>query len=91
MTSKELFKKWKEWIILECPCDRNDVDELNQIERDLEILEIIRNKSVDIGHIRLCMNVEDGLCKIYNYSVTNSNDELTEEEYEKIKEWLKDE
>ena len=39
MTSKELFKKWKEWIIIECPCDRNDVDELNQIERDLELLD----------------------------------------------------
>ncbi len=40
--SRELFKKLKEWIITECSCDRNDVNELEQIEKDLEILEILK-------------------------------------------------
>lgn len=66
-------------------------EDLAIIEQDLEILEIIRNKSVDIEYIRLCMDVENGLRKMYNYSVTNPNDELTEEEYETIVGWLKNE
>lgn len=57
------------------------------IEKDLEVLEIIRNKSVDIKYIRLCMDAK-GSHKMYNYSVTNQNDELTEKEYNKITEWL---
>ena len=90
MTSKELFKKWKEWIIIECPCDRNDVDELNQIERDLEIAEIIKQKAKGNRFFKGCllrMFQEDGEKKTY----LDNPPRKIEKNYYKIKEWLENE
>ena len=92
MKSKKALELLKQRII--CAKGEEEFELLykkycEEIRKDLEVLEIIRNKSVDIGYIRLCMNVEGGLRKMYNYSIPNSNDELTEEEYETLVEWLK--
>ena len=81
MTSKELFKKWKEWIVIECPCDRNDVDELNQIERDLEALEISKK------HMWFSFHKELGFQVFCNDTIDLGN----EEEFNLLKERLEDE
>lgn len=59
------------------------------IKQDLEILEIIKTKNVDISLIKNCYGA-------FAYAVYNSyvdiekNDELTKEEYELLKEWLEE-
>lgn len=92
MMSKELFKKWKEWIVLECPCDRNDVDELEQIERDLEALETINSKRFLLFSERkkLAKEYEDWCIK-NNALITDSTNMVTWFLCIKLKEWLKDE
>ena len=61
-------------------------DEYNELENELKVLEIIKNKKVDI---ELFNRVKT--CKEYNYSVGFSrlNRDLTQEEYDLLKEVLK--
>ena len=54
----------------------------NEIEKDLEILEIIKRKKVAVFVIPLCKNA-------YDYSMKTSGFErLTDIEFRLIKEWL---
>lgn len=59
------------------------------IKQDLEILEIIKTKNVNISLIKNCYGP-------FAYAVYNSyidiekNDELTKEEYELLKGWLEE-
>ena len=56
--------------------------EIDIIEKDLEVLEIIKRKKVAIFVIPLCKNA-------YDYSMKTSGFErLTDKEFRLIKEWL---
>ena len=57
------------------------------IKQDLEILEIIKTKNVDISLIK--NGYGPFAYAVYNsYIDIEKNDELTKEEYELLKEWL---
>ena len=81
MTSKE--------AVLELICEAKSLNRddgrvcflRNIIEKDLEILEILKNKNVDVDLIK---NIMKDNRKIECYP----DDNLTQEEFNKIKEWL---
>ena len=52
------------------------------VEDDLEILELLKSKHVDIAELK-----EDDNVLIYNTSMLNE-DRLSEEEFKMLKEWL---
>ena len=57
------------------------------IKQDLEILEIIKTKKVDISLIKNCYGLL--AYAVYNSHIDEEkNDELTKQEFNKIKEWL---
>lgn len=56
---------------------------IEYIRQDLEVLEIIKNKYVNVALITLTK-----YCENYNF-VVGQRKALTEEEFEKVKEWLK--
>ena len=55
---------------------------INAIEKDLEVLELLKAKHVDIAELK-----EDDNIKIYNMSMMKQ-DRLSEEEFKMLKEWL---
>ena len=81
MTSKE--------AILELICEAKSLNRddgrvcflRNIIEKDLEILEILKNKNVDVDLIKNIM-------KDNRKSECYPDENLTQEEFNKIKEWL---
>ena len=68
-----------------------EIKELEQIKQDLEVLEIIRKKNVDIKLLKLYYNislkVEDWL-DTYNATIKFDKHKLTLEELLKLKQWL---
>lgn len=54
----------------------------NMVKKDLDILELLKSKHVDIAELK-----EDGNVIIYNLSMMKQ-DLLTEEEFKMLKEWL---
>ena len=90
MNSKEALK------LLETRCRffAQDKDELQEtyearetIKKDLEILEIIKTKNVDISLIKNCYGPL--ACAVYNSYIDNEKkDKLTKEEFDLLKEWL---
>lgn len=81
MTSKEAFNELKENAKEICEWE---LDRLNIIEKDLEVLEILKNKLVDITILYFSTCIE-----VYNCSFANRPKfKLTQEEYNKIKDWL---
>ena len=75
--------------VLELICEAKSVNFNNEricflrrlIEKDLEVLEILKNKNVDVDLIK---NIMKDNRKIECYP----DDNLTQEEFNKIKEWL---
>lgn len=67
-----------------------DIEQFQQIKRDLEVLEIIRKKKVDFVHLNnylfLYDNNEEVLEKYNKYCFYQN--ELTLEELLKLKQWL---
>ena len=57
-------------------------DYLDDLIKDLEIMEIIKNKNVAIDIIPICKNAYDYSMKTVGYEA------LTDKEFELIKEWL---
>ena len=55
----------------------------NMVRKDLDILELLKSKHVDIAELK-----EDDNILTYNMSMMNQ-DRLNEEEFELLKEWLK--
>ena len=87
MTSKKALK----CIIVGTNVDthRSSIGEIDKaislIEKDLEVLEILKNKLVDITILYFSTCIE-----VYNCGFANRPKfQLTQEEYNKIKEWLK--
>ena len=78
--NKELKENSKE--ICEC-----DVDRLNKIEKDLEVLEIIKNKRVSVNTLIVSIICAINPLEFYNEEVS-SKLKLTQQEFDLLKEWL---
>ena len=78
MTSKEALKELKENAQEIC---KWELDRLEIIGKDLEVLEILKNKNVDVDLIK---NIMKDNRKFECYP----DDNLTQEEFELVKEWL---
>ena len=67
-------------------------DELQTIKADLEVLEILKNKKVDVGYISaLTTQYTDNLYVLERYNeMLNIPYQLTMEELLKIKQWLEE-
>ena len=77
MTSKEAVKRlWQETAPATYMKDFDKKECCDVIEKDLEILDIFKDK--------LNIVLEDDYLSCYG------GDKITEEEYEKVKEWLSD-
>ena len=90
MTSKEALKELKENAQEICEWE---LDRLNIIEKDLEVLEIIKKKEVVIGLLKgiLHSDLHTHTASYYNsYFVANYR-HLTQEEFDLLKEWLSNE
>lgn len=62
------------------------------IEKDLEVLEILKKKGVAVGFIQLQIKENCGGVREYNdYIGEDKSLHLTTNEYEKIKEWIENE
>ena len=81
MTSKQALKELKENAQEIC---KWELDRLEIIEKDLEVLEILKNKNVDVDLIK---NIMKDNRKFECYP----DDNLTQEEFELVKEWLENE
>lgn len=82
MKSKEAITILKEERLYLSNNNANEV--INAIQRDLEVLEIIKNKLV------FPLALMSLPYELYNQSVMKEQ-QLTQEEYDKIKEWLENE
>ena len=77
MTSKEALE---ELLVMATLClNKEVVQRLAIIKKDLEVLEIIKEKQVDIFYINVCKNAES-----YNKYKTSIK-KLTNDEFDKIK------
>ena len=89
MNSKEAFKELKENAQEICEWE---LVRLNIIEKELKALEIIKTKNVDIDYIKTCFYDKKGGFKDYNALAGHYGyEELSQEEYELLKEVLEDE
>ena len=93
MTSKEAIENIKRTMIIGRHGNidvRNKYNrEILTIERDLEVLEILKSNVVSLNMITIfetCEGYNDWAREYHRYSSL-----LTKEEFKKIKEWLKDE
>ena len=71
---------------------KNVIEGLKQAEKDLEVLEILKNKNVNICLIKDCYSLQDynDTC-IYLRSYSNQISKsilITKEEYDLLKEWI---
>ena len=87
MTSKEALYDLTELVNDENDYFNKALDLRDVIEKDLEILEIIKNKRIDMELLIKVVIFND--YRIYNFELGNSTRELTETEFNLIKEWLK--
>ena len=87
MTSKEALEDIRDYhneIVIDNYCTYTEnmfEKELDIIEKDLEVLEILKNKNVDVDLIKNIMK-DDRKFECY------PDENLTQEEFNKIKEWL---
>ena len=87
MTSKEALEDLRDYhneIVIDNYCTYTEnmfEKELDIIEKDLEVLEILKNKNVDVDLIKNIMK-DDRKFECY------PDENLTQEEFNKIKEWL---
>ena len=71
----EKINQYDDWFLTEV--------EAEQIKQDLEVLEIIVNKSVDIVSLEISSNFLTYRCMV---GITK----LTNKEYKKLKQWLEE-
>ena len=84
MNSLEALKKLSIQCIVSNDIDGKCFEELRIIEEDLEGLEILKNKNVDVDVIKNIMK-DNRKFECYPY------ENLTQEEFNKIKDWLENE
>lgn len=90
MKSKQALNKISHHLIGVLEVDAPELIRLvihytNMVKKDLDILELLKSKHVDIAELK-----EDDNVTIYNMSMMNQ-DRLSEEEFKMLKEWLEDE
>lgn len=68
------------------------IENLETIKQDLEVLEIIRKKKVDVDYLNVLFemySLDENILKLYNkYCI--DEDKLTMEELLKLKQWLEE-
>ena len=79
MISKDALKELKENAQEIC---KWELDRLNIIEKDLEVLEIIKKKNVATFLIPCCNNAHEYSLKTIGFEA------LTDKEFDLLKEWL---
>ena len=85
MTSKKALEKLNFECIRSNGIDDEYAKELSIVEKDLEVLELIKKKNVATFLIPCCNNARD-------YSMKTSGFEaLTDKEFKLLKEWLENE
>ena len=95
MTSKEAIQRIKDDFEIKYDNLKNEKDRQNiirlceVIEKDLEILEILKRKGVSVGFIQLLIKENCGGVREYNDFIGGDKSlHLTANEYKKLKEWL---
>ena len=81
MTSKEAL----EMIVVDLvpKAKENNKEEIEQVEKDLEMLEILKKKLVELNRVHTYSDY-----RVYNCYQYSPKLYLTKKEFDKIKEWL---
>ena len=73
-------------------------EEIEQIKKSLEVLEILKNKNIEMELLKNCVKLPDGIIrynKIWavsdNSMIVYKDKYLEYEEFNKLKEWLENE
>lgn len=70
-----------------------DIEQYQQIKQDLEVLEILKNKNINVGRFKArCYISSDPhqLMRTYNCDCNYIDDELSIDEVIKLKQWLEE-
>lgn len=88
----EIIRTYHNQISLLCKGKLNNkiINAENQIEKDLEILEIIKNKRLSVNTLIVSIIGAINPLKFYNEEVS-SKLKLTQQEFDLLKEWLENE
>ena len=73
---------------------QNRLKKYQQIKQDLEVLEILKNKNIDVGRFKAkfyILSDPHQLMRAYNWDCNYIDDELSIDEVIKLKQWLKGE
>lgn len=68
--------------------EENYPDEIKAIEKDLEVLELIKEKAVNVARLNYAIRTEKGLESYNSFAIIEGFDELTRKEYKLLKGWL---
>lgn len=66
-------------------------EELQQIKQDLDVLEILKNKNINVGRFKARFYISSNphqLMRTYNCDCNYIDDELSIDEVIKLKQWL---
>lgn len=73
-------------------------EEIEQVRKSLEVLEILKNKNIEMELLKSCVKLPDGIIrynKIWavsdNCMIVYKDKYLEYEEFKKLKEWLENE
>lgn len=92
MTSKEALEKIGKYYMYEegseFPLNLENEKEYKIIKQDLEVLEILKEKEVDVNFFKTLIPFHKGEELMMKYNLTRWKGKLTLEETIKIKEWL---
>lgn len=84
------YREEKNWIIA---TSLQNTEEYKAINKDLEVLEIIRMKYVDVDVVRICLKRYEDIDTAlwyYNFLACREDRILTLEELLKLKQWLEE-
>ena len=66
-----------------------ELDQLDQIEKELKAFEIIKEKEVDLGSLLFYIRSSNHPLAFYNKGIVNEKKKLTKDEFDLLKEELK--
>lgn len=93
MTSKKALERIKREVGTPYFSTLYDIDmwreDFKTVEKDLELLELIKEKAVNVARLNYAIHKEEEGLEYYNsFAIIEGFDELTKEEYKLLKEWL---
>ncbi len=90
LTSLERLKNIKStWNCMNPNWSVAQYEDFDIIETSLKVLEIIKNKMVNVGHLLYCIENFSDNRQLYMYNeVFYENRKLTKQEFELLKGWL---